>query len=89
MQHGASRRAFGRTAQAAVKCELSATHCITHRFAGRLHRLHDNKRVVRIYDYADLEVPMLARMYKKRLEGYRAIGYSVQDAENTTEPPPF
>ena len=56
-------------------------------YAGRLHRLHDNKKVVRIYDYVDLEVPMLARMYKKRLKGYTAIGYTVQAAEN--EPVPF
>src|SRR5205814_5474124 len=27
-------------------------------YAGRLHRLHDRKREVRIYDYADLEVPL-------------------------------
>jgi superfamily II DNA or RNA helicase len=58
-------------------------------YAGRLHRLHDNKRVVRIYDYVDIEVPMLIRMYKKRLKGYRAIGYSVQAVENAPEPPPF
>ena len=28
-------------------------------YAGRLHRLHDAKREVRIYDYADVNVPML------------------------------
>lgn len=54
-------------------------------YAGRLHRFHDNKRVVRIYDYVDVEVPMLIRMYKKRLKGYRAIGYSVQAAENAPD----
>ena len=58
-------------------------------YAGRLHRLHDNKRVVRIYDYVDSEVPMLLRMYKKRLKGYTAIGYSVQTDETTPEAPPF
>ena len=46
-------------------------------YAGRLHRLHENKRVVRIYDYADLEEPMLARMFDKRCAGYEAIGYSI------------
>jgi hypothetical protein len=46
-------------------------------YAGRLHRLHDNKKIVRIYDYVDSNVPMLMRMYKKRLKGYQAIGYSV------------
>jgi len=48
-------------------------------YAGRLHRLHPNKTEVRIYDYVDREVPMLARMFEKRLRGYRAIGYSAQE----------
>ena len=52
-------------------------------YAGRLHRVHDNKKVVRIYDYIDPEVPMLARMYGKRLKGYLAIGYQIQDEEKT------
>lgn len=47
-------------------------------YAGRLHRLHDNKRVVQVYDYVDSQVPMLARMFQKRLRGYRAIGYTVE-----------
>ena len=46
-------------------------------YAGRLHRLHYNKKEVRIYDYTDLNVPMLERMYKRRLRGYRAIGYDI------------
>ena len=31
-----------------------------------------------IYDYVDLRVPMLDRMYHKRLPGYAAIGYTVR-----------
>ena len=46
-------------------------------YAGRLHRLHDGKREVRVYDYADLNVPMLARMFDRRCRGYEAIGYTV------------
>jgi superfamily II DNA or RNA helicase/very-short-patch-repair endonuclease len=46
-------------------------------YAGRLHRLHDGKREVRIHDYADLNVPMLARMFDRRCRGYEAIGYSI------------
>lgn len=46
-------------------------------YAGRLHRLHDNKRVVQIYDYVDARVPMLVRMFEKRLKGYERIGYRV------------
>jgi superfamily II DNA or RNA helicase len=48
-------------------------------YVGRLHRLHDNKSEVHVYDYADVMVPMLARMYKKRLAGYAALGYTVAD----------
>jgi len=46
-------------------------------YAGRLHRLYDSKREVRIYDYADLNVPMLARMFDRRCRGYEAVGYTV------------
>jgi len=38
-------------------------------YAGRLHRLYDGKREVRIYDYADLNVPMLARLFDRRCRG--------------------
>ena len=44
-------------------------------YAGRLHRNHVNKKEVKIYDYIDLQVPMLASMYKKRVKGYRKMGY--------------
>jgi len=46
-------------------------------YVGRLHRLYDHKREVRVYDYADLNVPMLARMFDRRCRGYEAVGYSV------------
>jgi superfamily II DNA or RNA helicase len=48
-------------------------------YAGRLHRMHDMKKEVVIYDYADLEVPMLARMFQRRSRGYRAIGYEIEE----------
>jgi superfamily II DNA or RNA helicase/very-short-patch-repair endonuclease len=47
-------------------------------YSGRLHRLYDRKHEVRIYDYADLNVPMLARMFDRRCKGYEAIGYKIQ-----------
>lgn len=47
-------------------------------YAGRLHRLHDDKHEVIIYDYVDPLVPMLDRMWDKRLRGYRAMGYRVE-----------
>jgi superfamily II DNA or RNA helicase/very-short-patch-repair endonuclease len=52
-------------------------HGTIAQYAGRLHRLYDGKREVRIYDYADLNVPMLARMFDRRCRGYEAIGYSI------------
>jgi superfamily II DNA or RNA helicase len=52
-------------------------------YAGRLHRDHANKRVVQIYDYVDAEVPVLARMFEKRMQGYSAIGYSFGNDERT------
>jgi len=47
-------------------------------YVGRLHRLHDNKRFVQVYDYVDNYVLMLARMYERRLKGYAAIGYVIE-----------
>ena len=44
-------------------------------YAGRLHRAHPGKAEVRIYDYVDHRVPVLARIYERRLAGYRSIGY--------------
>lgn len=46
-------------------------------YAGRLHRIHYNKKEVRIYDYTDLNVSILEKMHKRRLRGYRAIGYDI------------
>ncbi|MEX2138024.1 MAG: DEAD/DEAH box helicase family protein [Pirellulales bacterium] len=46
-------------------------------YVGRLHRLHHRKREVRVYDYADLNVPMLARMFDRRCRGYEAAGYAI------------
>ena len=60
-------------------------------YTGRLHRLHPGKTEVRIYDYVDREIPMLDRMFTKRLRGYRAIGYArdsvlAGDDEANTQP---
>jgi superfamily II DNA or RNA helicase len=49
-------------------------------YTGRLHRLHPGKTEVRIFDYVDREVPMLLRMFERRLRGYRAIGYARGEA---------
>jgi superfamily II DNA or RNA helicase len=48
-------------------------------YAGRLHRDHHSKSEVVIYDYADMNVPMLSKMFSRRLRGYKAIGYNVSN----------
>ena len=49
-------------------------------YSGRLHRHHPAKTEVRVYDYVDRQVPMLLRMFEKRLATYRAIGYARGEA---------
>ena len=49
-------------------------------YAGRLHRGHPGKTEVRIHDYFDRRVPVLARMYKRRVAGYRSIGYEPNES---------
>lgn len=45
-------------------------------YVGRLHREHQGKKSVVVYDYVDRQIPVLARMSAKREAGYRALGYS-------------
>ena len=52
-------------------------------YTGRLHRLHPGKSDVRIYDYVDKQVPMLARMFERRRKGYRTIGYEEESLPPT------
>jgi len=46
-------------------------------YVGRLHRLHEGKQDVRVYDYADLNAPMLSRMFDRRCQGYESLGYTI------------
>ncbi len=46
-------------------------------YVGRLHRLHEGKRAVRVFDYADLNVKMFANMFDRRCRGYESLGYAV------------
>jgi hypothetical protein len=42
---------------------------------------------VQVYDYVDNYVLMLARMYERRLKGYAAIGYVVEQETLAPGPP--
>ncbi len=54
-------------------------------YAGRLHREYQGKQEVRIYDYVDHKVPVLARMHQKRLKTYKTMGYAIHDNCNSIE----
>lgn len=42
---------------------------------GRLHRQYKGKTEIKIYDYVDSNMPVLHRIYKRRLKAYKALGY--------------
>jgi len=55
-------------------------------YAGRLHRLYKTKKEVKIYDYVDIQVRMLEKMYQKRLNGYASMGYKAKGEEMNDSP---
>jgi superfamily II DNA or RNA helicase len=57
-------------------------------YAGRLHRLNESKTEVIIYDYVDVNVPVLVKMHARRRTGYKAIGYEIasEDAKSAQLP---
>lgn len=54
----------------------SAERVIT-KYSGRLHRDYEGKHHAILYGYVDVTVPMLDRMYKKRLKTYAQLGYEI------------
>ncbi|MCF7918943.1 MAG: DEAD/DEAH box helicase [Candidatus Cloacimonetes bacterium] len=48
-------------------------------YAGRLHRSHEAKTEVIIYDYVDKKIPAFSAMFKKREKGYEWMGYQIKD----------
>lgn len=50
---------------------------VVEQYAGRLNRDYDGKTDVIVYDYVDSHIPMFDKMYGKRLNAYRQIGYEV------------
>ena len=54
---------------------------IVQQYTGRLHRDYEGKTEVRVYDYIDIHVPVIANMYGKRLKCYAPIGYARQVTE--------
>jgi hypothetical protein len=56
-------------------------------YAGRLHRLFETKKEVRIYDYADIHIKILEGMYQKRLTGYASMGYKAKGEDINSASP--
>ena len=52
-------------------------------YVGRLHRNYEGKTEVIVHDYADIFVPMLDRMYHKRIRVYAELGYVMNGSEKT------
>ena len=52
-------------------------------YIGRLHRLYDQKREVRVYDYRDETIPMAERMFQRRFKRLLAIGYEVASEDES------
>ncbi len=46
-------------------------------YVGRLHREHLGKNDLRIYDYVDSSHPIFRKMFERRCEKYRNLGYEV------------
>lgn len=46
-------------------------------YVGRLHRVSKGKRLVRVFDYADLNVFILEKMFNRRCKTYRQQGYAL------------
>src|SRR5699024_3163769 len=44
-------------------------------YIGRLHRLHKNKSVVKVYDYVDHREAIFKKMFERRKQGYKTLGY--------------
>lgn len=56
---------------------------VVEQYAGRLHRDYKNKKDVIVYDYVDKNIPVLQRMYYKRMKAYKKMGYKI--ASSTKE----
>ncbi|MFT8321951.1 MAG: DEAD/DEAH box helicase family protein [Bacillus sp. (in: firmicutes)] len=54
-------------------------------YVGRLHRIHDFKTNVKVFDYVDDKEPVLKAMFDKRLKGYHSMGYKLVDSESLSQ----
>lgn len=48
-------------------------------YTGRIQRNDEGKDVVKVYDYVDVQIPMMQTMFHKRLKYYQNIGYGIYE----------
>ena len=48
-------------------------------YTGRIQRNDEGKDVVKVYDYVDVQIPMMQTMFHKRLKHYQNIGYGIYE----------
>ena len=53
-------------------------------YTGRLMRAHEGKATIRVYDYADVSVPVLRAMHARRLTTYRTLGFTREQQTTLT-----
>ena len=62
---------------------ISARQRITQ-YVGRVLRYEPGKDVAEVHDYLDAGVPMLAAMYRRRLPGYKELGFTPGPSQTVT-----
>ncbi|MBI5767765.1 MAG: DEAD/DEAH box helicase family protein [Verrucomicrobia bacterium] len=55
-------------------------------YAGRLHRQHETKDAAMIFDYLDHNHAITSAMFRRRLAGYRELGYVVEMPQSEAAP---
>ena len=51
-------------------------------YAGRIHREHQKKQDIIIYDYLDPSSGLTISMFKKRVRAYKKMGYIIDGKNN-------
>ncbi|SOC22436.1 hypothetical protein SAMN05880501_11420 [Ureibacillus xyleni] len=51
-------------------------------YVGRLHRLHNEKSIVKVFDYVDHKESILKTMFEKRMKGYQSMGYVTKETKS-------
>jgi superfamily II DNA or RNA helicase len=64
---------------------ISARQRITQ-YVGRILRDQPGKDIAEVHDYLDAGVPMLAAMYRRRLPGYKELGFTPGSSQSASPP---